>query len=117
MRDSMAEYVEYENYMPFDLFARAVCAIPDEKSNRHFRSQNTFITDRHNRLIPHWIGRFERLHDDFRELCERVGISGIQLPQYKVTKRTTYHDYYTNELKDMVYKRYQRDVELFSYEF
>jgi hypothetical protein len=102
----------------FDEFVRAVYATPDEESNRHFRSQHTFVTDRRGHLLPQNIFRFENLATEFNSLADRLGLpETAKLPHRNPSRKTPYQDYYTEELRELVAERYRRDIELFGYEF
>ena len=103
--------------MTFDDFARKVAKTPDSRANRHFRSQHTFLTDRHGRLIPDFVGRFERLSEDFARVMEHIGVSDVRLPHVRDSRGSRYREYYTSELVDLVARRYARDVDLFDYDF
>jgi hypothetical protein len=117
MAESIEQYDYYENYMPFADFARAVSRIPDKKANRHFRSQHTFLTDRSGDLMPNRIGYFETLSEDFARMCREHDMPNLELPRFKVTRRTDYRDYYDAETIDLVRERYKTDIELFGYKF
>ncbi|MFP4011510.1 MAG: sulfotransferase family protein [Spirochaetaceae bacterium] len=101
----------------FEEFAREVCRTPDAESNRHFRSQHVFLTDRRGRLLPEHIFRFETLAEDFATVMQRIGLPGLELPHANRTQRRDYRDYYTDELRDLVAERYRRDIEVFGFEF
>jgi hypothetical protein len=98
--------------MPFPDFVRAVVRLPDNRCDLHLRSQHRFITDRHGTVVD-FIGRFERLEEDWDVLRERFGLPA--LPQRNVSSRAQYADAYTPELARLVAERYRRDVELFGY--
>jgi len=109
---------EFEREMHFDEFVRKVATIPDKRANRHIRSQYTFVTDRHAQLIPHFIGRFGNLSHDFDRVMERIGAKGVSLPHVRRSSEGTGHrSYYTEELAELVAKRYRRDIELFGFSF
>lgn len=101
----------------FEDFVRAVCRTPDEASNRHYRSQHTFLTDRKGRLMPEHIFRFENLAEEFNAVVERLGLPEAKLPHKNPSKKTSYQEYYTDELRRLTAERYRRDIELFGYEF
>jgi hypothetical protein len=101
----------------FDEFAREVCRTNDEESNRHFRSQHVFLTDRRGRVLPQNIFRFETLGEDFAAVMNRIGLPEVELPHANATRRRDYREYYTEELRDLVAERYHRDIELFGFVF
>ena len=107
----------FEKQMSFEEFARKVAAIPDRKANRHFRSQHAFLCNRKGELIPDFIGRFERLSEDFAELMERIGASKAALPHVRKSKASDHRTYYSQELAQLIGRRYARDAELFGYRF
>lgn len=106
------------SHATFEDFVRAVHRTPDETSNRHFRSQHTFLTDRNGNLLPDHVFRFENLVEEFNALTERLGLpEQTKLPHRNPSSKRPYQDYYTDDLRRLVADRYQRDIELFGYEF
>lgn len=61
---------------------------------------------------PDFIGRFERLQEDYEKLCSIVGIESQKLPHEKKSERERCENYYTKETKEMVYEMYNSDYEL-----
>jgi hypothetical protein len=107
----------FEKDMPFEEFVRLVSETPDANANRHFRSQHTYLTDKHGRLLPTRIGRFERLSEDFNAIMESLGAGHITLPRLRYSDAADYRAYYTEELRDIVAERFRGDIELFDYRF
>lgn len=103
--------------MSFEEFVRKVVETPDRRSNRHFRSQHTFLTDRDGSLIPDYVGKFERLSEDFSYAMKRIGASAVELPHVRNSRGARHREYYTKELAELVSRRYARDIELFDYRF
>lgn len=107
----------FEHEMSFGRFVRAVAQIPDEKANRHFRSQFSFLSNRRGELLVGRLGRFENLSADFAAIMDELGLPEVRLPHKKPTNRRDYRDYYDSELRELVARRYRRDIETFAYEF
>lgn len=64
--------------------------------------------------------RYERLHEDYAEVCRRIGIPATGLPQLKAgirNKRRPYMDYYTDETREIVARLHTADLEHFGYRF
>jgi hypothetical protein len=101
--------------MSFEAFVQEVARTPDTSANRHFRSQHTFLTDRDHHLLPDFIGRYESLADDFATVMNRIGATDVTLPHIRRSATSTYREYYTPALADMVAERYRSDIELFGY--
>jgi hypothetical protein len=71
-------------------------------------------------LCVDFVIRYERLAEDFREVCRRVGVSSVELPQLKTGLRKRpfhYSVYYDDASRDAVAARHANDIRLFGYEF
>lgn len=102
--------------MGFSDFAHLVAGIRDNLANPHFKSQADFLTDDlTGDLMPGFIGRFEQLQADFDWICHRLGADTVRLPVLNRSARNLWPHYYTRELADVVYRRFQADFELFGY--
>ena len=68
-----------------------------------------------------FVGRFERLEEDWEEVCSKVGLANTQLPKLNTsTKKVTKSDYrsaYTTDLVDIVSTAYRDDLTRFKYFF
>lgn len=107
--------------MSFREFTEAVCMIPDEKSNVHFRSQHLTLYDygADGGSLVDFIGRFENMEEDFSQVAQRLGVDP-NLPHSNPSKRREqrdYRGYYDEKLARMVGERYRADCELFGYSF
>jgi Sulfotransferase family len=96
----------------------AVAEIPDSAADEHFRSQHTFLTNRRGELIADFVGRYERLADDFRIVRERTGLPEIELPRLQAARTAArYAAYYTPRTRQITAERFRKDIEMFGYEF
>jgi hypothetical protein len=82
-----------------------------------FQPQHTFVTDGDGRLLADVVGRVEEMQSSYEALCQRIGIPATALGQVNSSRRGSYRDYYDQPLIDAVAELYQRDLELFGYEF
>jgi hypothetical protein len=64
-----------------------------------------------------FIGRFERLNEDYEYICNQIGAEPTPLPHLLKTDHEHYTEYYTDELRDLVGDAFKEDVETFGYEF
>src|SRR6266545_3191367 len=102
--------------MSFDDFVRAVASISDEDADAHFRSQHTFVTGEDGRPAVDFVGRHERLAEDFRRVERRIGLPPIDLPRLQAARRTArYAAFYSPDSRRIVADRYRLDVEIFGY--
>ena len=104
--------------MSFEEFAETVCRVPDERANGHFRSQHIIACGNgpKKRVLADFVGRYERLDEDFAHVAEQVGLD-VRLPHLLPSDRGSYRDFYDRRLATMVGERYGLDAALFGYSF
>lgn len=81
----------------------------------HFTPQYYFIT-RNGKIAVDFLGRFERINEDFQALCEKLG-EDATFHKDNTSRHEDYRQYYTKELQDIVYDTYKKDFELFNYKY
>ena len=113
----LAEFEGFKAGMSFESFTQAIDSISDAKANRHFRSQYTFVIDQVGNLVVDFIGRFENLQEDYKKMCKMVGLPEMAIPHLKGSGSKDYYRFYNEETKQIVAKRYKKDIEIFGYSF
>lgn len=79
--------------------------------------QKEFVTDESDNIIVDYIGRFERLQEDFAEASRKAGLN-VQLPQLNKTKeRKSYTEYYSDFTRQLIQNHFQEDIDFFGYSF
>jgi hypothetical protein len=114
---SLAGYDAFHPGMSFHDFVCAVAEIPDEDANKHFRSQYTFVADEQGRLVVDYLGRMESLDAELDYIFHKAGIPKQPVPHLLKTEREPYDKYYSQATRDLVAKRFARDIDLFGYSF
>lgn len=81
------------------------------------RHQADYVLGSDGRLIVDRIGYFERLEEDFAEICRRIGVPAFLPPPKAHAPRGDYRSFYSDETRDLVARAYARDIELLGYSF
>ena len=111
-----------ENLAVFGGFREFTLALRDRQFaktilwQKHFRPQSFWIVDQAGNLCVDYIGRFEQLEDDFRTLCSILGIKR-NLKHLNGGEHESYTTYYDGESVRIVRDIYEKDIEMFGYDF
>lgn len=81
-----------------------------------FMPQWQWITDEHGELMVKFIGRFERLEQDFQRICRRIRRQA-SLPHIKKSNRGHYRQYYNDESIEIIRRWFAGDIAYFGYEY
>ena len=81
--------------------------------------QSDYLVDLHGRVLVDFMGRYERLAEDFATVCERIGTPHLQLPHKRkaTDRKEDYRSYYSDETAEMVAQHFSRDIEILGYGF
>lgn len=108
----------------FEDFLHAICRSPvqgrpleNEWTKFQAYNQIDWLIDDSGKMVPDFVGRFERIDDDFRDLCESIGMPCTPLDVENKTSRGPYEGYYNNRGIDMVSDVFSRDIKAFGYRF
>ena len=91
--------------------------VDDDGPKWIYRNQLDYLTDSSGQIIVDFIGRFERLAQDYAVVAENVHGGLARLPHTNRSVHRHYTEYYTPALADKVARRYRRDIEAFGYVF
>lgn len=64
-----------------------------------------------------FIGKCETMQKDFDYVCEKINAPKKKLPFLNKTNHKKYTEYYDNKTKEIVAKKYAKDIEYFGYKF
>jgi hypothetical protein len=98
--------------MNFEDFVARVAEIPDEKIDRHLRSQSAFLCeDEH--VVVDYVGKFERMSEDWKYLSDKFNLP--DLPHKNKSSKSEAATPYTLSAAKIAAQRYKKDIELFGY--
>jgi hypothetical protein len=111
-----------DRHLSFDEWVRAAYGDRDPRyydQPKMFMPQLDWIADERGEMMVHYIGRFERLHEDCATVCERIG-RRAELPHLKASGQNEGRDYrtrYADDTAEIVSRRFASDIERFGYSF
>ncbi|HEY3755267.1 MAG TPA: sulfotransferase family 2 domain-containing protein [Opitutaceae bacterium] len=82
-----------------------------------YRTQYSFLSGPEGRIIVDFVGRYERLQEDFDEICRQAAIPQQVLPHLNPTLRGCYRDYFRPQSMRLVEQLYWQDISFFGYHF
>lgn len=68
-------------------------------------------------IAADFIGRFENLEQDFAQLCSLINIDQKPVPHVNSSKHVNYQNYYSEQARAVVEKRFAEDLTYFDYQF
>ena len=104
----------------FEEFAFAICDIPDEKADWHFRSQSYPLEKIPINIKIHYIDLYELAAN--WEFIKKITKTTNALPHRRRTQETfgrrNYRELYSDiNLRQKIYERYREDFDKFDYDF
>ena len=81
--------------------------------------QTDYLIDLSGTVVVDFIGRYERLNEDFATVCERIGIRDPALPHERQARdrKRDYRSYYSDETAELVARHFARDIRMLDYRF
>lgn len=108
--------VDLQKCRDFQEFVTELLHDPRVASEQHIQPQHQFVTDSRGRLAVDFVGRFERLAEDFAYIADRVH-PGAALGVTNPSRHEGYRTYYSDVTRAIVGEFYHRDIALFGYKF
>jgi hypothetical protein len=107
----------FHSEMSFPDFAKVISWIPDYLADEHFRSQYRMFSAPNGTSLVSRIIRFESLHEGICALMRDVGAAETSLEFSNRTRHANYHEFYDSVTRELVGRRYRRDIEQLGYQF
>lgn len=83
---------------------------------QHFRPQVYWLCDTSGALLANFVGRYERLVEDFALVAERLSLPSA-LPRLNPSEHAHYREYYDQRTCAIVANIYRNDIQTFGYDF
>ena len=105
--------------MSFKDYLRELQTIFSKMNNSHFTTQYSILTDDSGAFLPNYVGRFENLLADSKEIALKLGWKFDSFPHMNKSNSnfSSYKKAYDNETIEIVRELYKDDIEKFGYEF
>ena len=106
----LSTYKDFEDFVLNGLNEKIIWEI------MHFIPQHEFVCDKNGQIIVDYVGRFENLNklvDKINDILK----SEFKLEHYNKTNKKDYKDIYTTEMIMKVHQIYQKDIDIFEYNF
>lgn len=82
------------------------------------RPQTFWLRNRAGKIDLDFIGRFETIADDFRRVCDEIGVEDVELPKLlKSPSGPAPSEYFDNETDRLIRTVFAEEIEIFSYAF
>jgi hypothetical protein len=109
----MKEKMSFEEFVDWIQFSSATCI----HSSPH-RYQLDWFLDGSGNILADFIGRFERLDEDWAVVADKLGIAEKTLPHTRENPRPRhYTEYYNPRTRHLIGQKFRVDIEHFSYQF
>jgi len=97
----------------FEAFLTTAAAGPGARTTR---DQVDYVSDEQGTVIVDFVGRYESVATDFAHVCRQLGVAA-PLPHVNTSAHRDYREYYTAATREIVARRFARDIERFGYRF
>jgi len=104
--------MSFDDFINWIQYSSSTCVHPVPH-----RYQLDWFVDPHGNILADFIGRFERLEEDWRIVADKLRIDK-GLPHKNTNPRKKhYTDYYTDRTRQIIHDRFRVDIEHFGYAF
>ena len=109
----MKDKMSFDEFVDWIQFSSATCT----HSSPH-RYQLDWFLDGSGNMLADFIGRFERLDQDWAFVADKLGITEKTLPHARENPRARhYTEYYNGRTREIIAQKFRIDIEHFGYEF
>ena len=106
----LSTYKDFEDFVLKGLNEKIIWEI------MHFIPQYEFVCDKNGKIIVDYVGKFDNLNKSLDEINDILK-SDFELEHHNKTDNKDYKDIYTTEMIEKVHQIYQKDIDIFEYNF
>lgn len=88
-----------------------------EEEHPHYDEQWSFLVNEQGKFCMDYIARIENLENDFMKICKKLKITGGEIAHKNKGEGEFYTEYYDDVTREIVAKKYAKDIEYFGYKF
>ena len=110
--NNFSRYVK-DNAATFDDFLTKTTTGMGERTTRN---QLDYVTNDVGEIIVDFVGKYEALEQDFDTVRKKLNLTA-DLPHVNRSTHDGYRKYYSDETRDIVARRFEKDIRHFGYEF
>ncbi|MFT5542459.1 MAG: hypothetical protein ACI97K_002331 [Glaciecola sp.] len=115
-KNAMRDPIHQKNYgipaqISFDEFIKTFAG------TGYLREQTYWLDNYSNKIDLDFVGKFENLATDFDNICKAIGLSDRALPHEVKSNEASKTEYISAEAAEFISMFYQREIELFDYQF
>ena len=111
---SHAQHQQFKDFQSFDNYIVWRC-------NGNVQLQKDYLVDKQGQQIVKFIGRMENIQQDFKAICEKVGLDSLCLPHLNQSAAqnnpNSYRAFYNPKNQTMLAEAFQADIEFLQYDF
>lgn len=104
IRNPLDYWVSHYNWMNKGNFKEMALSLTEDKAQYHYCCLA-------GKLAVDFLGKFERLVEDFKKICDIIGIKA-ELPHLQKTEHRPYMDYYDKETEGYIKRVFRKDFEV-----
>lgn len=109
----MHEHMSFAEFVDWIRYSSSTCVHPVPHTN-----QLDWLVDPNGNLLVDFVGRFERLHDDWRTIAGELALpQSLPHRNRNPAERRHYTEYYSERTRDVIGRKFRVDIDYFGYRF
>lgn len=111
------DFYPFKETIPFDEFVKNWLISMPNQTSLNVNPCYDWISDENDNLIIDFVGKIEKMQEDFDLICKKIGMEKQKLSCKNKSIHKHYTEYYNKETRDIVACRMEKDIKYFGYKF